>query len=241
MTIGLCYRKFGPPVSKVCKGRRYNIIIQYVYTTLYTIQPYRYGQMYNNIVHLYLYIGRFWAQKEGISHPAAVCSILYRWYTITSISSRPYIIYIFYIYLPLSCVLYVRFSTAGQSNLLTTRTRRTSTFTAVMYSVHAARSFKTYIIYFSRKKNCFPFHTNFVSALDRYAFLFYYYLFKWSAALPTTSHFGHKTRELCGFVCRNSISVITSSDNNIPIYLYLPMVEVCLCYETSENQYAASN
>jgi len=134
-------------------------------------------------------------------------------------------------------VYYVRFSTAGQSNLLTIRTRRTSTFTAVMYSryIHAARSFKSYI-YFSRKKNCFPFHTNFVSALDRYAFLFYYYLFKWSAALPT-SPFGHKTRELCGFVCRNSISVITGSENNIPE----PLVEVCPCCGMFENQNAASN
>lgn len=78
------------------------------------------------------------SQKEEISYTSVVYTGPYR-NAVTSIFARPYnIIYIFYI--NLRCVHYVRFPAAGQSNLLTTRTRRTSTYHRNVY-VYTRRTF----------------------------------------------------------------------------------------------------
>lgn len=84
------------------------------------------------------------SQKEGISYTRQYIHRAIHSYAVTSVFALPYnIIYIFYI--NLRCVYYVRFSAAGQSNLLTTRTLRTSTYhrNIVCVCIHAARSCKT--------------------------------------------------------------------------------------------------
>jgi hypothetical protein len=104
----------------------------------------------------------------------------------------------------------VRFS-SGQSNLLT-YTPPASSCTKPPATPRAVYSFKTSL----GTKNCFPFRTNFVSALDRNTFFFFfllllhiiYILFKWSVALPAR-YISFPIKPTPELVCRNSISDIT--------------------------------